>query len=88
MSSIIFQTHSGAEGPASSERSGVRLKFPPEPPVVIWKMQNGAEGARARLRLARRSRPLLLSTVLLGAASQRRAALRAGTSTGVPVGGL
>ena len=28
-------------------------------------MQNGAQGARARLRLARRSKPLLLSTVLL-----------------------
>lgn len=38
--------------------------FPPEPPVVEWSGRNGAEQARARRGLARRSGPLPASTVL------------------------
>ena len=38
--------------------------IPPEPPVARFVRQNGAERARARLLLARRSEPLHASTVL------------------------
>jgi hypothetical protein len=38
--------------------------FPPEPPVARWPGRNGAEQARARRCLARRSEPLPASTVL------------------------
>jgi hypothetical protein len=40
------------------------IVFPPEPPVATMLRQNGAQRARARLLLARRSAPLPASTVL------------------------
>jgi hypothetical protein len=40
------------------------LVIPPEPPVVVPCRRNGAQRARARLPLARRSVPLPASTVL------------------------
>jgi len=40
------------------------IVFPPEPPVAMTDRQNGAQPARARLLLARRSEPLPASTVL------------------------
>jgi hypothetical protein len=40
------------------------IVFPPEPPVAKIYGQNGAQPARARLLLARRSEPLPASTVL------------------------
>ena len=41
-----------------------RLLFPPEPPVARSLGRNGAQRARARRCLARRSEPLTASTVL------------------------
>ncbi len=38
--------------------------IPPEPPIASWSGRNGAQQARARLGLARRSEPLPESTVL------------------------
>jgi hypothetical protein len=40
------------------------IVFPPEPPIAQIYSQNGAQPARARLPLARRSEPLPASTVL------------------------
>ena len=40
------------------------IVFPPEPPVAMTDRQNGAQPARARRFLARRSVPLPASTVL------------------------
>lgn len=40
------------------------IVFPPEPPVAMTDRQNGAQPARARPFLARRSEPLPASTVL------------------------
>jgi hypothetical protein len=63
----------------------ISIVFPPEPPVARADFQNGAEPARARRHLARRSEPLPASTVLVPANIDGR---RSGNTIRDPVGEL
>ena len=64
-----------------------QIVFPPEPPVRLKTGRNGAQQARARRGLARRSEPLPASTVLAFTSflDGRRSGNR---SPVIPVGGL